>query len=295
MRSSRKFFVVSLALLSLQANPAFAWKLSDFFVTTDSQEEPPATVGPGGESLPITVPWSTGEEAPAKMAPAKEEPAKTEPVKTESIKPEAKKQEETKPCVSGNCLPLPKLPAPDFKAIPQGKARVEAFKNYYGPLAVALQKATGYPASLMISQWAEESGWGSSTNYRVMNNIAGHRCWKAGEKRVIKVQIPGMEKEIVTSCERNGKGGILYLKFPNPIDSTLSYIQNLMYAENTAKAYQSIRAEVAKAKPGLVEWRKMMPGLRSYCPWDQYQVNIPNILRNNKLEEWEKKEVCSCF
>lgn len=228
-------------------------------------------------------------------------PTKSNPVEPAEKPPVTSAAEVTspsdsaKPCVGKDCVQPPKLPAPDFKSISLAKDRKQAFIDYFGPQAVSLQKATGYPASLMLSQWAEESGWGSSSNFRALNNIAGHRCWKSGARNQSKIEIPGFEREIQTQCVPGTGGKILYLKFESPLDATLSYMQNLLYNEGTARAYRSIRAEVTKQKEQGVDWKKLMPGLKSYCPHAHYQRNIPNLLRRNNLELWEKRDLCSCY
>ena len=63
------------------------------------------------------------------------------------------------------------------------KAKKAAFFRAFGPLAVKMQDETGYPASALLSQWAEETGWGvSSRLLRKGNGIGGHSCFSKKEE-----------------------------------------------------------------------------------------------------------------
>ncbi|MCO4793431.1 MAG: glucosaminidase domain-containing protein, partial [Bacteriovoracaceae bacterium] len=152
-------------------------------------------------------------------------------------------------------------------------AKKAAFFRAFGPLAVKMQDETGYPASALLSQWAEETGWGvSSRLLRKGNGIGGHSCFK--RKDVVEYdvfRVPGTKKpgKIKASCTYNrpSNEGAYYLTFETLEDSAYAQVQNILYNPRVQKNYGAARLEVfnsvsakRKANPN-----KVIDGLVGYA------------------------------
>jgi hypothetical protein len=115
------------------------------------------------------------------------------------------------------------------------------------PLAVYLQEVTGYPASVIIANLAQEQGWSGRAPG---NNLYGIICIsRQGEQRF---HTPlGLELTYnFAGCTHRGNGGAqLYQDYASPVDSMLGYINLLLYRENTARAYRHIRDQVPNRFP----------------------------------------------
>lgn len=133
------------------------------------------------------------------------------------------------------------------------KAKKAAFFRAFGPLAVKMQDETGYPASALLSQWAEETGWGvSSRLLRKGNGIGGHSCFSKKEELDYHVfRVPGTKKSgvIKASCsyKRPVKEGHYYLTFKTLEDSAYAQVQNILFNPRVQKNYRKARNEIFQA------------------------------------------------
>ena len=129
-------------------------------------------------------------------------------------------------------------------------AKKAAFYRAFGPLAVKMQDETGYPASALLSQWAEETGWGvASKLLRKGNGIGGHSCFSRKDSYEYPVfRKPGTKEpgSVNVSCtyKRPSAEGHYYLTFETLEDSAYAQVHNLLFNKGTQRNYGGIRAEV---------------------------------------------------
>jgi uncharacterized FlgJ-related protein len=195
------------------------------------------------------------------------------------------------------CVVPAESPPPDFRRFAQGNARKKAFLHYWGPHAVMIQEKSGFPASVLLAQWAEESFWGSSNLYVNAHNLSGHFCpaRKAGEIYEYEVKFGDYSRVMVAQCGGDtAQKGSRALVFSNPVDSAWAHAYNLTQAPSRAATYKQIRAEVAKASPGQpADWRKIIPELnRHYAPGQSYGRKIADHITSKSLDAWEKAKLC---
>ncbi|MDG1925428.1 MAG: glucosaminidase domain-containing protein [Pseudomonadales bacterium] len=90
-------------------------------------------------------------------------------------------------------------------------------------IAQVLQRVDVVPASLILAQAANESGWGTSRFARQANNYFGMWCYQAGCGLKPRQRDAGRSHEVK--------------RFQHTRDSVVAYLHNL----NTNRAYQSLR------------------------------------------------------
>ncbi len=180
------------------------------------------------------------------------------------------------------------------------KAKKAAFYRAFAPLAVKIQSDTGYPASALLAQWAEETGWGTSRLLRKGNGIGGHSCFK--RKSVVKYhvfKVPGKEKSgnINASCTyprpKNEKH--YYLTFETLEDSAYAQVQNLLYRKSTQKYYGKARHEISSAiqERRLANPRKVIDGLYGYAAFPpSYRNSLKKRIKRDNLERFDKITIC---
>jgi Bax protein len=135
-----------------------------------------------------------------------------------------------------------------------------------------LERVDTIPASLVLAQAANESGWGTSRFARLGNNIFGEWTYKAGTGIVPVGRPPGETYEV--------------RKFASLYESLRSYMNNL----NRNGAYRELR-EVRSAlrKSGQpVTGLALAEGLLKYSQrGEEYIKEIQAMIRQNKLARTE--------
>lgn len=253
-------------------------------------------------STPVT-PRTVEDIAPALIPPSRgrdvtdpaEEEARVTPPPARIHKPRPDVQPDAQPLRRGACIADTRNSTrPDFRAIRDVRARKKAFVDYMAPFALEVQEATGLPASVIISQAAIETGWGTSSLFRRSNSLFGHSCWRQGSEQKYRIQIRGEWKEIKASCNEarpaNERG--FYLKFDSAQDSVYAYAANLLHTPSTQRFYPELRAAVAKARPGVASWREVADGLKRYAADQSYAHTVAAIINQERMFEIEGKQVC---
>jgi len=180
-------------------------------------------------------------------------------------------------------------------------AKKAAFYRAFGPLAVKMQDETGYPASALLSQWAEETGWGvSSRLLRKGNGIGGHSCFSRKDSYEYPVfRKPGTKEagSINVSCTyaRPSNEGHYYLTFETLEDSAYAQLQNLLFNPRTQRNYGGIRsavhaANVAKEK---ADPKKVLDGMIGYAAFPpDYPQKLYKRIERDDLKKYDQLTIC---
>ncbi len=180
-------------------------------------------------------------------------------------------------------------------------AKKAAFYRAFGPLAVKMQDETGYPASALLSQWAEETGWGVRSNLlRQGNGIGGHSCFsRKGSYDYPVFRKPGTKEpgNIKVSCTyprpRNEKH--FYLTFETLEDSAYAQVHNLLFNEKTVENYGGIRAEVhaANIAKRKADPRKVLDGMVGYAEFPpDYPDKLYERIERDDLKRFDNLTIC---
>jgi len=127
----------------------------------------------------------------------------------------------------------------------------------------------GVPVSLVLSQAAEESGWGTSRFAAEGNALFGQWAW--GDKAIKPKQ------------QRKGKGNYGIAAFDTTLDSVRAYMQNL----NTHRAYGELRGKRAELREQgePVTGRILAGTLTSYSERGAaYVETLHTIMNANRLD-----------
>lgn len=186
------------------------------------------------------------------------------------------------------------------RIIRNSRNKKRAFEEYFAPLAVYVQSKTGYPASALLAQWANETAWGTSKQIRVNNNIGGHSCFKYSRryKYPTKGKIPSyISPQINVSCTysrpANEKG--YYLTFGSLLEASLAQTYNILHNPATADNYVGTRNVVGNAlknkkKPNP---EKCIAGLSGYAAFPaSYRNDLIRTLRANNYTKYDEKAIC---
>jgi uncharacterized FlgJ-related protein len=189
------------------------------------------------------------------------------------------------------------------QAISSSRNRKAAFEKYFAPLAVYVQQKTGYPASVLLTQWADETGWGVSKQVRVNNNIGGHSCFRydSGYQYPPAKRQPGpsyINPPINVKCtyKRPAAEGAYYMSFDNILEASLAQVYNIIHNPTTARSYANVRRE---AKRAIDEKRKMNPeklieGLGAYAAFPpEYRLRLIKRMKNEGYQKYDYKKVCN--
>ena len=125
------------------------------------------------------------------------------------------------------------------------------------------------PVSLVLSQAAEESGWGTSRFAFTGNALFGQWTWGDG---------------ITPKEQRGGKGNYKIAAFDSPLESVQAHARNL----NTHSAYREFRRERAGLRLAgeNIRGRSLVGTLTSYSERGEgYIKTLRDIMRVNKLDE----------
>lgn len=188
------------------------------------------------------------------------------------------------------------------KAIKGAKNKKAAFEKYFGPLAVYVQSRTGYPASALLAQWADETAWGTSKQVRVNNNIGGHSCFKYNEEYsyppASRGEAPDFAKppfKVECTYKRPSNEGSYYMTFANMIDASLSQVYNILHNPATHKNYASARKVVGEALRDKVkpDPARVIRGLNGYAAFPpDYKERLIKHMRNEGYEEYDNRDIC---
>lgn len=138
-----------------------------------------------------------------------------------------------------------------------------------GALDELLRRVDGVPVSLVLSQAAEESGWGTSRFAAEGNALFGQWTW--GDKAIKPKQ------------QRAGKGNYGIAAFDTTLDSVRAYMQNL----NTHRAYGELRGKRAELREQgePVTGRILAGTLTSYSERGAaYVETLHTIMNANRLD-----------
>lgn len=175
------------------------------------------------------------------------------------------------------------------------------FIRIYAPLAVYMQQQSGWPASALLAQWADETGWGRSTQVRVNNNIAGHSCFgpMAGRTRIsYPVDSPSPQyitPKIKVDCTYKRPEGARYHTFDSMLDSAKAHVYNVLDNPRTNRWYSQARAEVNRAllaeeKP---DPKKVVLGLNGYAAAGTSYINrVIGHIEYNDFEAYDDLTIC---
>lgn len=131
-----------------------------------------------------------------------------------------------------------------------------------------LKRVDIIPASLVLAQAANETGYGTSRFARHGNNLFGEWTYSPGSGIVPRNRPPGQKYEVRS--------------FPTLLDSVRSYMRNI----NTHRAYGTFRLQRAmlRAEGRPLQGRELAHGLKNYSiRREAYVVEIRDIIRSNRL------------
>lgn len=187
-----------------------------------------------------------------------------------------------------------------FRSIPQGRERSRAFIQYFAPVAQYIQIETGFPASVMIAQIAQETGWGSSLQFRFYKNLTGKSCFNLNDSIDADFFMGSTRVSFEATCSnsRPPEEGGFYYRYRTRKESIVAYIHNLLFAEN--EHYPRIREEIAHINnttdsPYLVANREtIINGLTNYATDPKYKSKLRSIINTNELYKLDLSENNPC-
>jgi len=134
-------------------------------------------------------------------------------------------------------------------------------------LATLLQRVDAVPASLVLAQAANESGWGTSRFARQGNNLFGIWCFKAGCGLKPLKRTPGLTHEVAR------------------FDSVEAGVRHYIHTINTHSAYADLRDIRARARQQAAQ-----PELLSVLGEDELQRSMGEQLAEGLLAYSERGE-----
>ncbi len=132
-----------------------------------------------------------------------------------------------------------------------------------------LRRVDTLPASLVLAQAAEESGWGTSRFAVEGNALFGMWTWEGGG--------------ITPSKQRSGLGNYKIAAYETPLQSVTAYMHNL----NTHQAYRKLRARRAELRKvgAKVTGLKLANELTKYSERGQaYVESLKSLIKVNRLQ-----------
>jgi len=134
-----------------------------------------------------------------------------------------------------------------------------------------LERADVVPASLVLAQAANESGWGTSRFAVEANNYFGIWCFSQGCGLVPKGRDTGLNHEVA--------------RYDSVADGVAAYMRNI----NTHRAYDDLRAMRAEQRnlQARMHGHQLAEGLHRYSErGEEYVREIQSMIRINRLEEF---------
>lgn len=136
-----------------------------------------------------------------------------------------------------------------------------------------LLKIDGLPASMVLSQAAMESAWGTSRFAREANNFFGQWCFEEGCGVVPKHRSAGARHEVAS--------------FANPSESVSAYYHNI----NSHPAYtqvRELRAMLREQEQGL-RGDIVVGGLQQYSArGEAYIEELRSMIKTNNLRRYDR-------
>jgi len=194
-----------------------------------------------------------------------------------------------------------------------------AFVESLTPLALEIQAVTGFPASILISKAALETGWGRSRLARTRNNFAGMSCFTGltTQWSVSQISFAGNRFPIQRRCgsARPASEGGGYQEYRSQMDSLLDSINLLAREDSPYNDRRLLRSRgihstlnenlaVLRRGPNAQAHRNILTILdRVYAP-DQrdcsrcpstnnnYDGTLLSIIRSHNLDDLDRAPVC---
>lgn len=144
----------------------------------------------------------------------------------------------------------------------------------YGDLTALLERVDVVPASLVLAQSANESGWGTSRFAVEANNFFGIWCFTEGCGVVPKHRSSGLKHEVA--------------KYDTVFDGVEAYMRTI----NTHRAYDGLRAIRAeqRAIADRLLGMELAEGLLAYSErGEDYVREIQAMIRVNNLEAFTRE------
>lgn len=177
------------------------------------------------------------------------------------------------------------------------KKKKKLFFEYFAPLAAHLSGVSGYPSSVILAQFLEETGWGTSEVLGKANNLAGVSCFqehKDFKTTTLNFSKSGKTVTVSAACfvERPKDEGFWYRSFPSLIQAGYAYVHNLVENQKTAANYQDIRAAIKNPNLTTVQRRRaVVAGLKKYAP-NNYPAKISAHIAEFNLDKYDNAELC---
>ncbi len=149
--------------------------------------------------------------------------------------------------------------------------RVGATESNAEKLAILLTRVDVVPASLVLAQSANETGWGTSRFARKANNMFGVWCFTEGCGLKPRARDAGLTHEVA--------------RYDNVLASVRSYIHTI----NTNPAYATLRALRAESRTDNLQLcgQTLAEGLTKYSArGEDYVREIQMMIRVNKLQQY---------
>jgi Bax protein len=134
-----------------------------------------------------------------------------------------------------------------------------------------LERVDILPASLVLAQSANESGWGTSRFATEANNFFGIWCFRTGCGLEPSQRSKGLSHEIAA--------------YASVQEGVFAYMHNI----NTHRAYRNLRAIRAEQRTLLNDFMgiQLAQGLRHYSQrGEEYVREIQQMIRANKLHDY---------
>ena len=151
--------------------------------------------------------------------------------------------------------------------------RVVLTQQQHAWISELQSRVDAVPVSLVLSQAANESAWGSSRFAREGNNLFGQWCFTSGCGLVPLARPEGATYEVAT--------------FDSPRQSVAAYVNNL----NTNKAYsvfRQLRLKLRQQQQPL-SGELLAKGLQTYSSrGEDYVAELQAMIRVNKLSQYDQ-------
>lgn len=162
------------------------------------------------------------------------------------------------------------------------------FFNYFSGFARHLSQVSGYPASVMLAQWAGETGWGTSNVLYHTFNFSGKSCFtKNSGFESAKVSFSHSKKSFVVNrnCAhpRRKKEGGYYAGYKNLFEAGYDYVHNLVERPDKARYYPELRKAIKSKKlAGKDLAIAVANGLKAHATDEKYiEKNLDHMNENN--------------
>ena len=239
---------------------------------------------------------------------------------------------------TGGCLTTPALPTDSSDCVPLSSSfynspesgqniaslirqaessggtngKKQKFFELFVPIALKIQKETGWPASVTLAQMALETAWGTSGVLRRNNNFGGHSCFSYAANTSRPLRNSGLaaaasrnenllagdyksnsgNSRISVNCtyRRPAREGGYYLTFPSVMDAAFLYADNVL--ENDAYSESQDHVKAAQAQGRQADPNVVINGLRRYAADSDYRDNLKITMRANNLRKYDSMVSC---